>query len=87
MLGYCQRLRLHQSHSIIMYHLYHIYIRNRYTLPMPCHQQWPRLTKTTFLANGLNGIYNKEWNELYIGIVTYVKVMYIEIINRMNDEE
>ncbi len=28
---------------------------------------------TTFLANGLNGTYVGEWNELYIGIVTLCK--------------
>ncbi len=36
---------------------------------------------TTFLTNGLNRICIQEWNELSIGIVTCVKLMYIEIIN------
>ncbi len=34
--------------------------------------------RTTFIANGLNGTYIQEWNELYIQIVTFVKLMYIE---------
>ncbi len=43
--------------------------------------------RTTFLANALNGTNIQEWNELYIQIVTFVKLMYIEIIKLMNDEE
>ncbi len=43
--------------------------------------------RTTFLANGLNGTYIQEWNELYIQIVTFVNLMYIEIIKLMNAEE
>ncbi len=43
--------------------------------------------RTTFLANGLNRTYIQEWNELYIQIVTFLKLMYIEIIKLMNDEE
>ncbi len=42
--------------------------------------------RTTFLANGLNRTYIKEWNELYIQIVTFVKLMHIEIIKPMNGE-
>ncbi len=42
--------------------------------------------RTTFLDNGLNGTYIEEWNELYIQILTFVKLMYIEIIKLMNDE-
>ncbi len=40
--------------------------------------------RTTFLANGT---YIQESNELYIQIVTFVKLMYIDIIKPMNDEE
>ncbi len=43
--------------------------------------------RTTFLANGLNGTYIQKWNELYIQIVIFVKLMYIEMIKLMNDEE
>ncbi len=43
--------------------------------------------RTTCLDNGLNGTYIQEWNKLYIQIVTFVKLMYIEIIKLMNDEE
>ncbi len=42
--------------------------------------------RTTFLANGLNGTYIQERNELYIQILTFIKLMYIEIIKLMNDE-
>ncbi len=41
----------------------------------------------TFLANGLNGTFIQEWNELYIKIVTFVQLMYIEMIKLMYDEE
>ncbi len=43
--------------------------------------------RTIFFANGLNGTYIQEWNELYIEIKTFVRLMYIEIIKQMNDEE
>ncbi len=43
--------------------------------------------RTTFLANVLNETYMQEWNELYIQIMKFVKLMYIEIIKLMNDEE
>ncbi len=43
--------------------------------------------RTTFLADGLNGTYIQEWNELYIQIVIFVKLMHIEIIKLMNVEE
>ncbi len=42
--------------------------------------------RTTFLANGLNGTYIQEWNELYIQILTFIKLMYLEIIKLINDE-
>ncbi len=42
--------------------------------------------RTAFLANGLNGTYIQQWNELLIQILTFIKLMYIEIIKLMNDE-
>ena len=42
--------------------------------------------KTIFLANGLNGSYTHEWNDVYESVLIYVKVIYDEIMIQLDDD-
>ncbi len=41
---------------------------------------------TLFLAKGFNGFYIQEWDELYVAVLRFIKVMYVDFMCKMDNK-